>query len=141
MHLEVEWQAGPAVRRLARIGDRLDDPRGLLQHLVPELHDYEREVFATGGHGEWAPNAPGTVEDKGSSRILVNSGLLLDELTGNSDVMGETLSVGSTRPYAGYLRSGARGMPKRDPAPAPDGATVRSWGSELLTYVVDGGPG
>lgn len=139
MHLEVEWHARGPRRRLGRIEERLDDPQGMLRHLLPELHDYEAEVFATEGHGEWAPNAAGTLETKGSGRVLVNTGALMADLTGGrGDVSGETLSVGTSKAYAGYLRDGARGMPRRNPTPTPDNGTVREWGTHLLTYVVDG---
>lgn len=123
--------------------DRIEDPDPLLRFLGEEILDYEAEVFATGGFGVWAPLDPYTVKAKGSSRILVDTGGLLDELTrpgGRSvRVVGDAVEVVSDDPVAGYLARGARGMPKRDPAPSPPASRVELWAEDLLGFIVGGG--
>lgn len=139
MDVDFDFNADGALRRLEGMADRIES-RSLLEQLTPDMQSYEEELFATEGHGEWAPNAPGTVENKGGSgRVLVHTGALMADLTsGRGDVSGDTLTLRTSQAYAGYLRRGARGMPPRDPAQPPESRTTQQWGSHLLRYVVDG---
>lgn len=139
MQLVIEADVAPAVRMVDDIADRVDQEHTLLQILGDELTEYEAEVFATSGHGAWAPLDPATIAYKGSGQVLVDTGSLLEQLTSSSSVRvdGESVSVQGTD-YAGYLKRGARGMPQRDPAPAPRGGEPDRWAHQLLDFVVHG---
>lgn len=134
MLIDIGADTTDAHQFLERIADRLDDRTGMLELLGDLLVDYETDVFATSGHGTWAPLDPATIAGKGSNRPLVDTGELLKALTGDSDTQGESVEVTGTD-YAGYLKGGARGMPKRDPAPGPTHADVEHWAHELLGYL------
>ena len=134
MKLTVELDTGAASRLLADIGDPLERSYGLMSVLADSLADYEREVFATRGHGQWAPLHPVTIAQKGSNRPLVNTGSLLANLT-DVDVVGDSVKVDGG-PVAGYMRRGARGIPKRDPAPAPDRGDVDTFATTLLDALI-----
>lgn len=128
---------GPVELLDAMVG-RLDNSRGLMTLLAHELEDYEKDVFRTRAGGRWAADDPDTVDLKGSGQVLVDSGALLRQLT-SATISGDSVVVdqGSVF-YARFLRDGNRGMPKRDPAPAPTDAHVRRWAEQLVGYVVTG---
>lgn len=134
MLIDIGADTTDATAFLERIADRLDDRTGMLELLGELLVDYETEAFDTGGFGTWAPLDPATIAAKGSSRPLVDTGALLKELTGGSDTSGESVEVTGTE-YAGYLKGGAHGMPRRDPAPEPTHSDVEHWADELLGYL------
>lgn len=137
MQLVVEPDVEAAHQLLDGVADRLENPREILQILGDAIVEYEEDVFATRGHGAWAPLSPATIAEKGGNRILVDTGGLLDALTSTPAVQGESVGV-SAPDYAGYLKGGARGMPRRDPAPEPDGAQAEDWAREVLGYLVHG---
>jgi hypothetical protein len=127
-----------AVTLLDDIEDRLDDGRDMLALVKAELEDYEGELFATQGFGQWAPNDPATVLLKGSARVLVDTGNLLEQVT-RAQIDGDDVGLDiSGAPYAKFLAAGARGTPKRHPAPTPDGGRVERWAEYLLGFIVDG---
>lgn len=106
--------------------------------LARDLEDYEAEVFATRGFGAWARDDTDTVEQKGSSRVLVDTGGLLRQLT-SARVYGDTVVVDQgTQFQARFLRDGDRGMPRRDPAPKPTRRHVQRWADHVLGYIVTG---
>lgn len=135
---EIEVEDRAAVRLLDDIGDRLNRPEQLLDVLVDEVHEYERDVFATGGHGTWPGLSPATVAGKGSSQMLVDSGDLLAALTNNADLLGDEAAVTADVAYAGFHKSGTGRMPRRDPAPAPPESVTGEWARTLLDVIVDG---
>ncbi|NGZ99398.1 hypothetical protein G5V59_00220 [Nocardioides sp. W3-2-3] len=94
------------------------------------LVDFERQVFATRGRGTWEPDDPVTIAGKGSSRVLHDTGDLLDALTtprteGESEVVDQGDAY-----YAIFHRLGSRGMPRRDPAPEPSDSDVEGWANQ-----------
>lgn len=135
---EVDLEERAALRLLDNIHDRLDRPAGLLDVLVDEIHDYERDVFATGGHGTWPALSTNTTRQKDGGQVLVDSGDLLEALTSNKDLLGDEALVSADVEYAGYHRSGTSRMPRRDPTPEPSGAVVEGWARTALDYLVDG---
>lgn len=138
MDLLIAADVTGTAEQLAGIRRRLDDGRGLLQQCGLLLEEYERDVFATRGRGQWASLDSDTVELKGSTRVLVDTGNLLKNLT-SAKVEGESVVVNQGDAYYGrFLRDGERGMPRRDPAPEPSGSVRETWSEQLLGYLVDG---
>jgi hypothetical protein len=134
--LEVIFEGGRASSLLEGIADRLGSPHAMLDLLVDDVHEYERDVFATNGHGQWPALSPNT---DGSGRMLVDQGDLLAALTTNADLMGDSASVNADDvAHARFHGTGTSRMPRRDPAPPPPGSTVTEWAADLLGYVVDG---
>ncbi|HXH77313.1 hypothetical protein [Nocardioides sp.] len=118
--------------------DRLLNPRPMMTMLGHSLEEYEREVFRTRGFRSWAPDDADTVEQKGDSRVLVDTGQLLRQLT-SARVVGDTVVVDQGDAfYAGFLRDGKGGMPRRDPAPKPSRRHVERWADQVLGYIVTG---
>lgn len=129
--------SAPAALLDGMIG-RLENQRTLMGVLAHGLEEYEEDVFASRGRGQWAPDDPDTIEAKGSGRVLVDSGDLLRNLT-TARIQGDTVSVVQGDAFYGsFLRDGDRGMPRRDPAPAPERRDVERWAEQLLGYIVDG---
>ncbi|TIC78780.1 hypothetical protein [Nocardioides sp. GY 10127] len=137
--LEVDTSAAAGL--LDGIIGRLDSADPLLGFLLDKLTDHEAQVFATRGFGAWPNLDPDTTREKGSSRVLVDTGGLLDALTDPSSRAytrhGESLELDPPDP-ARYLAAGARGAPRRDPIPAPTPFTLTTWGSDLLDAIVSG---
>lgn len=140
MRIEVEADIAEAHDMLAGIGDRLASPRSLLDQLGEQLGEHAEQAFATDGFGTWAPLAPATVAQKGSSRILVDTGGLLDSLTsGSPQVSDDAVTLSTDHPAAAFLRAGARGAPARDPLPEPPDGVVEDWADLSLEYFLTGG--
>lgn len=136
--VSVDVDVAPAHGLLDTIVGRLEDDRGIFDLLGGLLEDYEKDVFASRGSGAWAPDSSDTIELKGGSRVLVDTGNLLNELT-HAKRVGEAVQVDAGDAYyARFLRDGDRGMPKRNPAPAPDRAQVSRWADQLVRFLVDG---
>lgn len=136
--LDIDVEGRRALGLLDDIGDRLGRPDEMLDLLVDRVHEYERDLFATGGNGQWPALSSKTVALKGSSRVLVDTGGLLDDLTSDRDLLSDEAVVGTDVAYAGFLKTGTGRMPRRDPAPAPSEEKVADWCEDLLGYVVDG---
>lgn len=137
--IDVDVDQEPAVRWIREIGDRLESPRAL-EVVSDEMSDYLAEVFATANFGTWAPLSPSTIATKGNSRILVDTGGLLDSLTGHGRGRheGDSISITTHERSAGFLKSGAHGAPARDPAPEPRAGEVHQWAEHLLGFLVHG---
>lgn len=138
--MSIESDIADAHRLLEGIGDRLQQSRPLLAELGDELREHAEAAFATGGFGTWAPLSPQRVSEKGSSRILIDTGGLLDSLTGGGsvDIDDESVTLSSDHPGGGFARAGARGAPRRDPLPEPPGGVVDDWADLALGFFVDG---
>jgi hypothetical protein len=69
---------------------------------------------------------------------LVDTGSLLKHLT-TSKVEADSAVVNQGDAFYGaFLRDGDRGMPRRDPAPVPDGSRVERWAEQVLGFLVEG---
>lgn len=135
--------ATAADRMVVGILERIEDPDPLLRFLGEQVADFEAEVFATRGFGTWAPLDPATVQIKGSTRVLVDNGDLLDDLTrpsgGSIRHEEDSVAVITDEQAAAYLKRGARGMSVRDPAPEPPASRVERWAEDALGFIIDGG--
>lgn len=139
MILDVQVDTAAAGRLLGDMVGRLDNPRPGLIMLGRELEHYEREVFATRGHGSWAPLDADTLEQKGGGRMLVETGLLFRELTHAKLVGTDAVEVTQGAAfYARFQRDGDRGMPRRNPAPKPDRRHVQQWADAFVGWLVTG---
>ena len=95
---------------------RLLDFRKLWEAFGEIMGDIEREQFETEGHGEWPGLAASTIERKGHSEILVDTGKLRDSLVNPAAAMqisARSMSYGTDVDYAGYHQSGTPKMPQR----------------------------
>lgn len=135
LDLDIQADVRGALDLFDDIGDRLSRPDEMLAVLVDSLGTYERDVFATEGHGTWPDLDPATVAAKGNSRILIYTGALLADLTGRGAVQidGEDLNLAPTVPYGPHQKG--RG---RNPTPPPDERTVDGWAEQLLGHLVEG---
>jgi hypothetical protein len=139
MMLDVEIDAtGPAALLDDMLG-RLDNPRAGLAMLGRSLEEYERDVFGTRGRGTWEPLDADTLEQKAGGSIMRETGLLFRELTRARIVGTDAVQVDAGRAfYARFHRDGDRGMPRRNPAPAPTTAHVERWADQFVGWVVTG---
>lgn len=140
MRIEVELDTRAAVELFSDMGNRLEQPSSLLSTLGEELVEIESRLFASGGDGQWAPLAEGTVMRKGSGRTLVDKGDLLAGLTSQSSIQTEddSVSITTSHPAAKYLAGGTSRMPRRDPAPEPSGADVNELADVMLRAITRG---
>lgn len=124
---------------LAGIRGRLEDPADAMAVLVEDVNTYESEVFASQGQGGWAALDPATVLLKGSTRVLVDTGNLLELMT-HAKVDDTDSVILDTRdaPYIAPLRAGANGSPSRNPAPIPSNTVLEGWAEDLLDVIVHG---
>lgn len=108
------------------IQSRLDGPwADVLDSLVPILQDAERSVFLNEISPDgltWPPLSPVTIDRKGFSKKLVETGRLFESLTtpnGTADTIWETsedpafLTFGTSVPYGIFHQTGTRRMPAR----------------------------
>lgn len=121
----------------------MDNPKSLLLLMADEIRDYEKTVFASAGLGTWGALDPSTVAEKHGGRILVDTGGLLKSLTsrgggGVQRIAGDSVTVATTEISAVMAQRGARGMPKRNPAPKPSSGIVQGWARTLLGALIDG---
>lgn len=128
---DVEVDHADASDRLESAADRVES-RALLSMVGEELTDWETELFATSGRGQWRPLHPRTIALKGSARILVDSGTLMRALTSRAEISGDTVSL-SAPSYAKYQQASGR-----DPVLAPPGSMTSAWARLLGRYIVDG---
>lgn len=138
MKLGVEVDASVPRHHLEQMVGRVNNQRGLMGILARDLEDYERQAFATRGFGTWPADDADTVDQKGSSRVLVDTGGLLRQLT-SARILGDTVIVDQgSHFHARFLRDGDRGMPRRNPAPKPTRTHVQKWAEHVLGYIVRG---
>lgn len=138
MLVEVLIDGEDAEKLLAEVRDRLDMRSGVGQVMRDALIDHIEETYETGNRGEWASLDPATTKAKGSRRILIDTGNLLKNLR-DPKVSGTAVVASSGSAfYAKFLKEGARGMPKRDPAPEPDHGFVADLTEALTAYLAEG---
>lgn len=138
MRLDFGYKDRGARNMLHDIADRVEDD-SVLHMLGQHLVEHEQKAFATEGFGQWAPLSPATLKAKNGGRILVDTGRLEQVLTSRASIRveGDEVSLDED-PVARFLRTGARGMPERNPTPAPDQFDVRDWAQDALRYMTEG---
>jgi len=74
---QIEEQVSPTMQK--------DMAEGNIKHIFQNIgiagEARIQEAFETGGFGEWAPNAPSTIEKKGSDSPLIDTGNLRKSVT------------------------------------------------------------
>lgn len=135
LSVDVELSAGRQM--INQIGDRLDGHAGGVHNLLGDiLEEYEKDLFASNGRSQWAALDRATVKAKGNGRVLVDTGGLMRLMT-HPERTSDGARVSAGWPY-GNLKKGARGMPKRDPAPLPSRRTIDQWAERVLGFLIDG---
>jgi hypothetical protein len=121
---------------VARIEERVDRVSKIAQDMTPlwpkvgELFaEQQRDIFASGS--TWQPLEQSTVLKKGSSRVLVETGALMEAATSPIPVEATPLYAkfgvrSSDVPYAHWHARGA-GVPKRRPVPPLSADLRRAW--------------
>jgi phage gpG-like protein len=138
VRLVVDVDVSGPLAQLGGMRQRAENTRALMGILATGLEDYERTMFATSGEGTWAPDDVDTLEQKGGGRTLVDEGRLMRQLT-TARIVGESAIVDQgTAFYGSFLRDGDRGMPRRNPAPAPQRRHVDRWADQVLGYITTG---
>jgi hypothetical protein len=132
VRLLVEADTGSTVENLQQIIGRLERPIGALLLLGKALEDYERDEFATSGHGQWQADEPVTQKLKHSGRVLIDTGHLMDQLT-RAHIDGDDVYLDAGD--ADYARFQSR---RRNPVPAPALSTIGRWGDQAGNYLVTG---
>lgn len=118
-------ESGSGLDDLIERLERLDEVCSDMSEVWPKVGNVwaqgQREVFA--GDNDWPPLAQGTVLKKGSTKILVDTGLLEAGATSPRPITSDALSASfgvppghPSRTYA-FWHYGGRGVPKRDPVP------------------------
>ncbi len=63
------------------VAEQGKDAERALKTVGIEAENISKEAFVTGGFGQWAALSPDTIEKKGSSQILINTGILRSSIT------------------------------------------------------------
>lgn len=125
--LQFRFEAQPGIpqfsRAFSRFGDAVEDFTEAFEQIADDFYEGEEHMFSSGGSGAggWAPLAASTVARKGSSEILVETGILEDSLTSRSgafsrfDLRPKRLEMGTQVPYGIYHQTGTSRMPARPP--------------------------
>lgn len=139
----VTIMATAAVRRLDGMAERAAG-RSTGSLIAELLQEYEKAVYATGNFGKWRPLSAQTIAQKGSSRVLVETGHLMRDLTAQPDVTLDDVSLFTGLPYAKFLKAGrynpetgAR-VPKRNPVPGPTKRVRAMWAELLAKHIAEG---
>jgi hypothetical protein len=124
----------PLRRKLAFIRLQLDDLRGFWPLLVPVVHGWMSDQFASeGGWGgaPWAPLSPAYAAEKArrfpGRSILIREGTLRRAASEmRREVSPRTLTMWVDDPVAGYHQDGTTNMPARPliPLRLPESAVV-----------------
>ena len=64
----------------SRIFEGMDTEKGL-SIIGTQAMNISKKAFTSGGYGAWAPLDPATVKAKGSSQILIDTGMLRSSIT------------------------------------------------------------
>ena len=95
----------------------------------------------------WKPLAESTIRRKGSSRPLVDSGVLKNSITAKAEKL--RILLGTNVPYAGFHQFGTPNIPKREflpvkdgefPTEGPAGRTLALIKKYILSYIRTGKP-
>jgi phage gpG-like protein len=124
MHLEIGIEGDAQIkRRLLRVGDRAVNARPAFEAIGEALLGISRQQFESEGRrssGGWQPLAQSTIDRKGDSSILFDSGALMASFSerGGDNTFWATddfLLFGSKLEYAGFHQRGTSRMPQRRP--------------------------
>lgn len=143
--MSVDTEFWKLARQFKPLVERLQDPRPALEILADQVRKaYSRQYRSGTG---WAPLKASTVRAKGSNKKLVDSGRMRNALT-RKNGGGSTLDfsryglelrlVDRQLPQAKYLKSGARGMPPRDPGQLDRERLLRDSREVLLAHILQG---
>lgn len=134
--------------KMLGMGARALEPGPVLELIGMAILKTEADLFAEEGRGAWPPLSPATVAMKGHDTILRDSDALLRSLTvrgaeGNLfEVDGDTLHIGTSLTsedgayYPGFLKTGTRRMPARDPLPEPREQDMRLYTKAIQRWLV-----
>jgi hypothetical protein len=140
--LFIEVDTTDADETLAELSERttgiLTTRSGVGKIMSEALVEYVDDVYKTGHSGKWAKLDPATVKAKRSRRVLVDTGELLKNLSKPQARGDAVIATAGSSFYASFLKDGARGTPKRDPAPEPPHDFVQDVAAEVAAFVVDG---
>lgn len=133
MDLDLTVDSAAAERLLNAIERNLSFVQPALREVGMALLDYERDAFAQGGPG-WSPLDPQTMARKSGGRVLVDSGALMESLTGidSLDVDSDSVAVNSDVFYGRFHNTGTGRMPRRDPTPPPSAADARKFADVFI---------
>jgi phage gpG-like protein len=109
--------AAQAAASIAALGTRSEDLEPIGDQVADIVNASNRRRFQTEGAGTWAPLDPATVERKGSSRLLVDTGSLLRAMTSERarQTSRDELAIGGEEvPYASFVDKGTVHMPARE---------------------------
>lgn len=119
LRFKVDPHFGPALMELDSVIKKLEDARPALVLLEDVAKLAFRRQYETGKG--WAALKKNTILEKGNNKKLVDSGKLRDAFVRHPVAKFTNFSVevgvsAIVHPEAKYLKTGARGMKKRDPA-------------------------
>ncbi|GAB3867376.1 hypothetical protein GCM10028801_41220 [Nocardioides maradonensis] len=143
MKFTVEVFGDRAMQMFRDIADRAEG-RPALDMLGEVLVAYEHVIFDSSNRGRWRRLSPDTVREKHSSRVLIDSGLLMKSLTGRPRVGEDEVALFSDVAYAKYVKKGrkpgknGKKVPGRNPAPRPPRPVTDQWSRILVDYIADG---
>lgn len=130
-------------RILVPIADQVLDAAPALELVGDSIRDRNARVFATEGGGQWPALAPATSRAKGSGRILVENGGLLDSFTkanargARHKVTADSVTVVSTLVSGAMAEKGAHGAPVRDPSPPVTDRETAEWAQIIVGRLTD----
>lgn len=138
--IEVRTNADDAARFFDQMRERVARPGQMLDMLADDLVEFERQAFATRGFGSWSPLDAATIRAKGSSRVLVDTGTLMRDLTSTSAVRvtDDEVTLDTDVAYAGFLQTGTSRMPARPPLPELDDSRASELADHVGRFLVDG---
>jgi len=131
MRLTVSANTRPLTERLLEGALRADDIAPIGDQLLDVIRSASARQFATGA---------GWVRSHKAGATLVDTGRLRDSFTraggaSSTSTRGESVTLETRVPYAGYLADGARGMPARDPSRVDDWRVARDAAQVLVDYI------
>ena len=98
-------------QRITQIANKIKNKKPVLKRIGINLLNEIDKSFQRGGNdkGAWAPDSPVTIARKGSSKVLVDTGLLRGSYI--MKVGADFVDVGTPVRYASPLQEGTKDMP------------------------------